>query len=160
MAWLKVSLPSLAGTATAGVPAFRALVLLGGVFAALVVRPAFAGLATLAGFADLPAGRFTPVLPPDFFAVALLALAFFFISPRRAMFALDGASMFSGCAIVKPHQHAPHFTGQAQYFSIHSASSRTLIFPCQGFWSNSCPSSGKISSELGTPRVCSACSSR
>ncbi len=53
-----------------------------------------------------------------------------------------------------------HFTGHAQYFSIHSASSRTLILPCHGFSSSEWPSSGKISRELGTPSVCRACSSR
>src|SRR5215469_10262052 len=53
-----------------------------------------------------------------------------------------------------------YFTGQAQYFSIQSASSRTLILPCQGFCSSEWPSPGKSSSELGTPRTCSACSSR
>src|SRR3974390_1211462 len=53
-----------------------------------------------------------------------------------------------------------YFAGQLQYFSSHWISSRTLILPCHGFSLRLWPSSGKISSELGMPRLCRAGSSR
>src|ERR1700694_5461683 len=46
------------------------------------------------------------------------------------------------------------------YFFSHFNSSRTLIFPCQGFFASSCPSPGKISKSLGTFSSCRARSSK
>jgi hypothetical protein len=50
--------------------------------------------------------------------------------------------------------------GFPPYFSSHFSSSRTLIFPCQGFPSRPCPSPGKMSKLLGIPRAVRARSSK
>jgi len=50
--------------------------------------------------------------------------------------------------------------GTPPYFSSHFNSSRTLIFPCQGFLPRPWPSPGKINSLFGTPSEYSACSRR
>src|SRR5580693_2490520 len=106
MAWLNMSLPSRAGTAVVTAPAFTDVDLFSGTFACLrvpVVFVTFVALAFFADMADLPDARLTTFRAPSFFAAFLVALAIFFLRPRPARFALNGASMFSDSAIVNPN---------------------------------------------------------
>jgi len=81
--------------------------------------------------------------------------------PAAAGSARDDKPMgMSALRFGRQGNKSSYFAGQSQYFSSQLSSSRTLILPCQGFWSSEWPSSGKTSSELGMPSVCSACSSR
>ncbi len=75
---------------------------------------------------------------------------------------LDCPPPFAGSKKQRAALPAPHYfaAGTPPYFSNHSSSSRTLIFPCQGFLPRPWPSPGNTRSLFGIPSEYSACSSR
>ncbi len=58
--------------------------------------------------------------------------------------------MTTFCMCYQVRNQSP--AGTPPYLCSHFNSSRTLIFPCQGFLERECPSPGKINNAFGTPR--------